>query len=779
MNVLMIGGSRTAKTVQVLERNLGQTGVVMMTEMYIEDIQNVYNRGDSFDKLIVTAQAWTHNGQYNLDQVFEDNDGQMTSTKEHIVKFIADLYNRLHGNQQFIFMPDSEEAAELISGEIVRMTSNAAVVMLPERLSVQFMTELILKDIGSLNPDIVYHPPVIDGFEDESVESSEDVDPFGDDSNFGDADNNFGGWEDSPDPNFTPDIGDSGKDFDSFDNQEFDTDFENNDPFADNEQSFENNDSEQFDSVNNMDENQDPFADNNNAVVDPYQTDDVDPNNGYDDPNSSLEPDFNNFEADRSDDFNNQSGDNDPFNTQPSNDDPFNTQPGQNDPFGGSTVEIPSDPYGGVQVDPYGEMGDQGNPFNDNGNVEQNGYNDVDPYADPYNDEQNESMQNPFEQPTQVAPTAPVNVSPKTPQKKGFPFGKKKGNKGSNQNNQFQPAQQPQNPVPMQDPYGEQDNMGYQDPEYQANPYEDADSPMPSESDPNTRVLTDINLNDAAKLFAAFANRGNSIMVTGAPGAGTSTVAFQLANIIRLMNYNVLLVDFDVKGRSQTYICAANYNATDHDESRLAAAVNSSQGINQYVAIAAQNLHLLNLGLDIDDKPIEQVIQKNRVMKFANQAKNGHNFVIYDVPFDYATGHLEDITTMADNIVIVEDSQTWGAMKTLLYMMNVEDDTILETLFSKSSILFNRYRGYPRILGEKIRCPEDILKAMDKQLTDLVGADIGYQFRSIHVCGSLGYIDAFESGWLGKEKQQWTATREGQAAFVQILKNIVFRGTGR
>jgi len=44
---------------------------------------------------------------------------------------------------------------------------------------------------------------------------------------------------------------------------------------------------------------------------------------------------------------------------------------------------------------------------------------------------------------------------------------------------------------------------------------------MPSDGDPNARVLTDINLNDAAKLFAAFANRGNSIMVTGAPGAGT------------------------------------------------------------------------------------------------------------------------------------------------------------------------------------------------------------------------------------------------------------------
>ena len=646
-------------------------------------------------------------------------------------------------------MPDSEETAELIQGELVRMTSNQAVIMLPERLSVQFMSELILKDIGSLSPDIVYHPPVIAGFEDEGVDTVEG-DPFGDSNGFESNDgfennNDFGGWSDEPDPTFTPNVGDSGQGFDDFgdnNNQGFDS----GDPFADGGDSgkgFDNFGDGQDQS--GFGDNQSDFGDNTEA--DPYMTDD--------DPDSSLRPDF--------------------------NDNQMNQM--QDDPFGGSTVEIPSDPYGGVQVDPYGEMGDQGNPFS--GQSENNGqadYSNVDPYADPYSDGANEPEQNPFEQqqmPMNNGGQAQMPVS-EPPQKKGFFFGKKKNSRES----VAPPMQANQNQInmnqaPMQDPYGDQGNMGYDDSGYQANPYEDMDNQMPSDGDPNARVLTDINLNDAAKLFAAFANRGNSIMVTGAPGAGTQTVAFQLANIIRLMNYNVLLVDFDVKGRSQTYISAANYNATDHDESRLAAAVNSSQGINQYVAIAAQNLHLLNLGLDIDDKPIDQVIQKNRVMKFANQAKNGHNFVIYDVPFEYAVGHLEDITTMADNLVIVMDSSTWGAMKTLLYMMNVEDDTILETLFSKSQILFNRYRGYPRILGEKIRCPEDILKAMDKELTDLVGADIGYQFRSIHVCGSLGYIDAFENGWLGKEKQQWTATREGQAAFVQILKNIVFRGNSR
>ena len=96
------------------------------------------------------------------------------------------------------------------------------------------MSELILKDIGSLSPDIVYHPPVIAGFEDEGVDTAED-DPFGDSNGFESNDgfennNNFGGWSDEPDPTFTPNVGDSGQGFDDFGN---DQKFEDGDPFAD------------------------------------------------------------------------------------------------------------------------------------------------------------------------------------------------------------------------------------------------------------------------------------------------------------------------------------------------------------------------------------------------------------------------------------------------------------------------------------------------------------------------------------------------------------------
>ena len=49
-----------------MDKALEKTGVNIITENYLEDIKNVYNRGDSFEKIIVIEQAWTRNGQYDF-----------------------------------------------------------------------------------------------------------------------------------------------------------------------------------------------------------------------------------------------------------------------------------------------------------------------------------------------------------------------------------------------------------------------------------------------------------------------------------------------------------------------------------------------------------------------------------------------------------------------------------------------------------------------------------------------------------------------------------------
>ena len=769
-----------------MDKALEKTGVNIITENYLEDIKNVYNRGDSFEKIIVIEQAWTRNGQYDFSQSYEDEYGNQTTLREQLIDFISDLSSRFNGTQQYVFLTSQDDAAEVIHSEIVQLADNAAVVMIPKPLSVKFMVDLVLKDVCTYDKGIVYQPKEVYSISDDEVDTWQDQDNSWNDqeNNWGDQDNSWNdqenNWQDQEnnwgdqENNWGDQENNWGDQENSWNDQENSwndqdnswNDQENNWQEPENIDNWGQDNSEFNSQTQPQDPYQDPFA-IQAQPQDPYQDPfaiQAQPQDPYQDPFNSQDP----YQEYSNDNFNNgydymentsqqQDPYQDPFNNQAQQQDPyqdpFNNQAQQQDPY--------QDPFSGQaqQQDPYPD------PFS--GQAQQQ-----DPYQDPFSGQaqQQDPYQDPYEQDDEPEDEIDTQVvkSETTVKKKGLFAGFGKKAEAKTQSPKSQQSNQAKQQAPQQKPKRvKQESL---------NPYDDYEPEYNNDVDNNTRELTDINLNDTAKLFAAFANRGNSIMVTGAPGAGTQTVAYHLANILRLMNYNVLLVDFDVKGRQQTYIQAANYNATDHDEVRLAQAVNSSQGINQYIAIASQNLHLLNLGLDVDEKPIEQVIQRNRVMKFANQQKNGHHFVIYDVPFEYAAGHLEDITTMADNIVVVQDSSTWGAMKTLLYMMNVGDDAILETFFNKAQILFNRYKPNAKILGEKIRRPQDIQRAMDKQLTDLVGADIGYSFRAIHVCGTLNFNQALEDGWLNKDKFQWSATKDGQKAFVEILKSIVFRG---
>lgn len=842
MNVLFIGGQKTAVTVKPLQKNLQNSGVNIITEMYIEDIQNVYNRGDSFDKLVVIQPAWTHNKQLTLDQMTTDMYGNQCTVSQSLITLIGDLAQRKQVNQQFIFIPavGETDASELIQSEIIQLHGSAAVIVQPARLSIQFMADLILKDIDAYDPELIYKPQPVETGDDygqwqpqdgsdngfggdpgwgaddnnKNSDGSSNGNGFGDfgtqqdwgnqggsdwssggqDNNWGDSGDNSGDsqgqggfspadWGNgqtgggnfgyTPDPGFNPDGGVDVSDFNTARPKE-------EQPVQDNS----NNDISKPD--NNAGNQVDPYGDTNKQAEqtpDPYKTD-MDINNGYnygygDGQNieNTGDPQFGT--ADKSGALSIQK-DEDLYGLgggqlqgDPYDDGGSSVQPPEQSQFNGGNIypvedtNLGTDPYGPGNGDPYNDNGNAGDGYQNNGYPEQEQQQNAD---DIYGDESQQMPQ----QPQPVQQPQPQQVSQQQPKKKKslfIGFGKKQ--------HQQPPVQQVQQQMPVQNqnmpsvgmsnsPYDEVNNSPYGDDPISMRPGVDGQ-----------RQLNDVNLNDVQKLFAAFANRGNSILVTGAPGAGTQTIAYQLANVLRLMNYSVLLVDFDTVGRAQSYITEANYNATDPDENKLAQAVNSSQGISKHLIVPSQNLHLLDLGLALDSKPLEEMIQKNRVMKFANSAKNGHNFVIYDTPFEAATGHLDDLTTMQDNIVIVSDASTWGSMKTLLYMMNIGDDTVLETMFNKSQILFNRYRGYPKILDQKIRNPQDILKAMDKQVEKLVGTDIGYQFQQMHCCGSLGYIDKFEEGWLGKDKQQYTATRDGQAVFIEILKNIVLKGSGR
>lgn len=277
-----------------------------------------------------------------------------------------------------------------------------------------------------------------------------------------------------------------------------------------------------------------------------------------------------------------------------------------------------------------------------------------------------------------------------------------------------------------------------------------------------TKVIEDL------KPFAA---RGNSIVVTGCGGCGTSTLAYNLANIASRIGYSVLLVDMDTEGRTQSYISKSNYDCISPDSSNLMSAVNSSTGINNYTSIARPGLNLLTMGMGSDTAPVNELIHKEKISRFMNLAKTSYNFIIYDIPFQAATGFLSEMVYMADNIVLVTDASNWGVTKTLISMCNIASTDIQDTMFNRAQVVFNKYRRLNKVFGKKVKSGNDILVEMDKKVFDLLGEDIGLHFENMRIAGIINDDPEMEDAWYSDV--QYSDTAKGQQIFLKLLHDIL------
>jgi cellulose biosynthesis protein BcsQ len=282
-----------------------------------------------------------------------------------------------------------------------------------------------------------------------------------------------------------------------------------------------------------------------------------------------------------------------------------------------------------------------------------------------------------------------------------------------------------------------------------------------------------ININKVRDSLRPFAARGNAITVTGFGGCGTSTIAYSLANIICQLGYTVLLVDLDIKGRTQSYITRTNYETMEPDGANVMAAVNSSTGIKKQMTVVKEGFHLLTMGLGADIHPIEEIIKKEKLNRFFNTVKNEHQFVIYDIPFEVATDYCSEITYNSDNIVTVADCSNWGLAKMMLQVCNIESEDMQDTIFNRAQLVLNKHRNLSKVFGQRFNNGYDILRIVDKQVLDIVGEDIGFHFSSLHLSGILDDDKMMEDGWFGGS--HYSDTRKGQNIFIELLQSIVLK----
>lgn len=790
MRILLSGGAKTQNIITGIGKKFSASGDDFLVIEYLDNIPELFGRGEYFDKAVITEQSITR--EYTITDEYE--------IRNRINKFANEMASKPK-KYNYVFLTQTEEIANMIHEEILPILNESAVVLKKPPYEVVFFVSLITTDVKQLPSDIVYTPELeipddIDlGFDNEDmlgdmdtdetfvgkVATDMDAEMFGFDNTVKNSEKVsdeveiFAGeynkdMETEDDFSFSNDFGTNNfgtDDFgaDNFGEGEFVGD---NTSFSGGEETdwsgdasdwmMEETPEDKFSADETLDimgdepikqsgelpnyvqENEIPV----NTTVDTgyikgfdeYETDsDESMNFGYTEPDNfgsdmytpqeTKAP----YELSKASGMNGEEAQNNSFNQGFGADDYDNS-----DSFGTDGIDI-----------------SQGTPQFD-----------INDYSN--SDTTNEDYQNSID--NSIYASDPTEFNPADYQQESDEIGNNNFNTG---NNNMQSNQQNQL-VSVQK--GKRGLLG----KLRGKPNEQVATPEqrnPANIGIGGNSRSRINIDKIKEELKPFANRGNSIVVTGCGGCGTSTVAYNLANIVAQLGYTVLLVDMDTEGRTQSYISKDNYESMEPDGANLMSAVNSSNGINTHISVVRTGFHLLTMGLGTDTAPVSELIHKEKLSRFVNLSKTSHNFVIYDIPFKDATGFLSELTYMTDNLVLVTDASNWGITKTMLSMCNIASDDMQDTMFTRSQLVFNRYRNLYRVLGKKVKNCVDITKVMDQKVLELVGDDPGFHFEELHIAGIINDDPDFENGWF--EETQYTDTKKGQEIFLELIEHIVLK----
>ena len=787
MRVLISGGLKTHNIVEGISKKFTPSGDEFTEVQFLDDIMNIFTLGDYFDKALITEQSITKDKQITDEM----------EIRQRINKFATDISKKPH-RYNFVFMASNENMAQMIYDEILPIADDSAVVLKEPPYKTTFFIDIIVTEAKDLPSEWVYEPELnipeadieLQQLDDNSElfsdmnSENDDIKALPTEDEFEDSLGGFDGFKDDFGSGFDINDGEnipaSEKPQDLFDSIGDSSDM-GIDGFSDG--TFDEGTFENVDSNGNTQNNGDAFDVNDNAdnVLD---VDDIQPIEqseelptygttneqsqqfipGFDDFQDEEPQDATGFETEEANGF--EQSDSNGFEQADSNDmhgtQEFDANSSMYDDngFGQNDSEYQQD---GQQM--FGD-GMYGNTEADSGFSNDMYQNSEDEYHDNVDNNIYQDTPQGFENSaytnmngggaTDAMAAGAIGVAAGTmlgaaaaeqasgqPQKKGF-LSKMLSKQGNN--TQQQPVNEPVQPV--------------------FNQPQQAPQPI------NTGRKR-INVNAIKEGLRPFAARGNSIVVTGCGGCGTSFIAYSLANIINQLGYTVLLVDMDTQGKTQSYITKSNYDSMEVEDAKLMSAINSSNNLSSYETIVKQGFHLLTMGMGSDTAPVKDILHKEKLSRFVNISKTSHNFIIYDIPFSDATDFLAEITYTADNLVLAIDASNWGIAKTMLSVCNISIEDMQDTVFNRAQIVFNRYRNLTKLFGRKVRTGNDITKVMDSKVQELIGEDPGFHFEDMLIAGIINDDPDIENGWY--EDISYSDTRKGQEVFVELVEHIILK----
>lgn len=723
MRIALSGGQKTINITTAIESKIQSGGDDLVTLPSIDDLIEYIDCGYKIDRVLISEQSITANGEV----------ADVTTIRNTINGICRLLHSKEH-DAKVVFFTSYNDLAEIIHDESLEVRANSIIILKDKPYSTSFFIEILTSELDKINREWVYVPHSNEEDEWETDGEEEDTTEEWDDNteNTEESDEEAEQWDDD------------------FDDDEFDTDEEQESNEEDTTEAWDNIGGRGLDDDGEWDDGE---FDTDDEVTEEDSNDTVEriDMTSIEDAIGKIEDDVQSDIWDNPDDIEkeNTAGELDDADEEPEH-------------------EEEHDELDTVWEEDSNEIAEQESNWDDDDTADENTAGDS-VWEDTADEDEPVKKDDPIENVWEEPEEANDGIAEDAWEDNESTYANEEAYAISDSIHEeaYDDSQDQHN---IDDIYKQAEEEDRTTPKVGVG-FTGRSSRKRRASDQMVNIDGGISVSELAHRMESFASRGNAIAVLGNGGTGASSVVINMANFIASMGYSVLIVDADTLHRSQSYITKEAYNAIEAGSSDLMAAINSGAPVERFAKVVRPGVHLLSMWMGGDCVPIEDIIKQEKLTRFINSVKSSFNFTIYDIPFSTGTTFLRDVVYTADNIVNVVDASNWGVSKFMLDCCNIASEEMQETIFNRTEIIFNKFRGIDSIFGRNVKKLSDILRVMDDKVVDLTGVDSGMYFMNMHIVGKIDYDEKFDEQWFSNK--WYSDDKHGKEVFSQLVAETV------
>ena len=787
MKILICAGDKSNNLLDALGKKFSDGSIEFDKECYVSDINDYLNKGGSFNRIVVTAQAI-------------DKDGTFASNIEYQMFIIATLVEILKERQpksDLVFLlGDNNELADIAYNECYSLGDRVRVLHLTKdvKVTVNLLVKVCVLPFDKMDVDII-NTYIYKGTDVSSNISA----TVGTDNNFtnmvrvGDLDEESNEFDTTE-----PDYQDTDN-YSEFDEGGLEEDFDNTNDFE--EDDFNNGDFESDDSIE-TDELEEDFYETEEIEVDEDESIDEslseDYEHNFDEDTDGIETDYeSDFDTDSFDtsDIEDEADYESDFDTEGFDTEGFDKSDTENfdgDSFDTSDIEVDDFDSNGFDTEDFDEDSSDTEDFDTNSDIEVadgefdssdgdtdfangdfdssdgdiNNF-DIEDDSNGVNSDLAEDDSDTFESENDLAndlfdiedtddseidetdklfETEPDEAEPENeeietedvinnisdnnsntsevPKRKGL-FGRAKESKASNSATAF-----------------------------------------------NKTDLTELR-----KILDSYSRRGHCMLVSGTSNSGTTTLAGNIANVVAGLGYNVAIVDFDLSKRGQTYLSRDAFMAVNSDsnytDTLMKVINNRNSNISANSAIVKTGLNLFGTSVEEDTPNIEKIVKsQNDLRDFIYNLKTIYNFIVIDSPMHYLDKYLSELVICSDSIVLTVEPTNKSLLEFTMNLVNIEEYKVSRDIFSRAKIVASKVSGSTdKILGKKCNNYNSMLRLLDQHIYDVTGNETGGMFSNLRVSGVIPSIVNLDSYIYNKG--YFSDTKLGKEMYLSVLSAIM------